>query len=126
MRLLLDTRVLLWWLSEDERLTKRAIRMIADAQVYVSAASAWEMAIKSASGKLRAPDDFESQLRESRFQELPVTIAHASIAAKLPMHHKDPFDRMLIAQALQESLTLLTHDEMLPRYNARVMLVSNL
>jgi PIN domain nuclease of toxin-antitoxin system len=126
MRLLLDTHVLLWWLTKDDRLTTPALRLIADAQVYVSAASAWEMAIKSALGKLRTPDDFERQLRQARFQELPVTIAHASIAAQLPMHHKDPFDRMLIAQTLQESLTLLTHDVTLPHYNARVMLVNNL
>jgi PIN domain nuclease of toxin-antitoxin system len=94
--------------------------------VYVSAASAWEIAIKSALGKLRVPQDLEDQIRESRFRELPVTIAHATIAGQLPQHHKDPFDRMLIAQAFQESLTLLTHDAKLAYYPARVMHLENL
>jgi len=126
VRLLLDTRVLLWWLANDERLTKGALRTIAGAEVYVSAASAWEIAIKSALGKLRIPQDLEDQIRASRFRELPVTIAHATVAAQLPQLHKDPFDRMLIAQAFQESLTLLTNDAKLAYYPARVMRVENL
>ena len=126
MKLLLDTHVLLWWLAKDARLTRGALRTIGDAEVYVSAASAWEIAIKTAIGKLRTPEDLESQLRQSRFRELPVTIAHATLAAHLPQLHKDPFDRMLIAQAFQESLTLLTNDAKLAHYPARVMRVENL
>jgi PIN domain nuclease of toxin-antitoxin system len=124
MRLLLDTHVLLWWLAEDERLKKPVRKMIADAErVYVSAASVWEIAVKTAAGKLRAPEDLEAQLEASRFLELPVTIAHARAAAILPALHKDPFDRMLVAQASIEAVRLLTGDAMLSRYDHRVMLV---
>lgn len=124
MRLLLDTHVLLGWLTKDERLHPSVLKVIAGGEVYVSAATVWEMAIKSSLGKLRIPTDLESQMSAADFRELPVTIAHAAIAAQLPLHHKDPFDRMLVAQAFQESLTLLTNDAMLAHYNARVMFVS--
>ena len=123
LNLLLDTHILLWWLSQDPRLSTRAKVSIDEAaRVYVSAASAWEMAIKTATGKLRTPDDLEAQIAASRFLELPVSIAHAVAAAKLPRLHGDPFDRMLVAQALVESLTLLTSDRHLVAYGSAIML----
>jgi PIN domain nuclease of toxin-antitoxin system len=121
---LLDTHILLWWLSGHARLKAQARRAIVDAElVYVSAVSAWELAIKASLGKLRAPDDLEVQLRASQFRQLPVSIAHAIAAGNLPRHHGDPFDRMLVAQAALESLTLVTGDERLGAYDVRTMLV---
>jgi len=123
MKLLLDTHVLLWWLEGSVRLSRQARQTIAGSEeVWVSAASAWELGIKSALGKLRTPDDLEFQVKASRFRELPVTLAHAVAAGKLPRHHNDPFDRMLVAQAALESLTLLTVDRQLQAYGIRVIL----
>lgn len=123
MRLLLDTNVLLWWLESSERLSKRARQAIAEAEeVCVSPASAWELGIKSALGKLKTPDDLAIQIQANQFRELPVTIAHAIAAGGLPRHHNDPFDRMLVAQAALESLTLLTSDAHLKLYGGMVML----
>jgi PIN domain nuclease of toxin-antitoxin system len=120
---LLDTHILLWWLTESERLTKRARSTIAGAEtIFVSAASAWELAIKTSTGKLTTPDDLEEQMRENRFVELPVKVSHALHAAQLPRHHGDPFDRMLVAQAAVESLTLLTVDARLKVYGGSMIL----
>lgn len=83
---------------------------------FVSAATAWEIAIKRAAGKLRAPDDLERALAASRFEVLPISISHALAAGKLPKHHEDPFDRMLVAQAQHEGMRLLTHDRRLKMY----------
>ncbi|MDQ3662720.1 MAG: type II toxin-antitoxin system VapC family toxin [Actinomycetota bacterium] len=118
MRLLLDTHVLLWWLSNDPSLPPEAESAIADpgATVFVSAASAWEIAIKQALGKLDAPNDLENQVEVNRFEALPITISHAYSAGALPRHHDDPFDRMLVAQALAEGLTIVTRDSRLSRY----------
>lgn len=122
MRLLLDTHVLLWWLAESPKLPKATKARIADAElVYVSAASVWEMAIKTAIGKLDAPDDLEEQLPRHRFEQLPVLVSHALAVAKLPRHHSDPFDRMLIAQAAFESLTLVTADPQLAVYGVPIL-----
>jgi PIN domain nuclease of toxin-antitoxin system len=122
-RLLLDSHILLWWLGDHARLSTGARKAITEAEiVYVSAISAWEIAIKAAIGKLKTPDDLEAQVLASRFVPLPVTVAHAIAAGKLPRHHGDPFDRMLIAQASLESLTLLTNDARLKAYDARIML----
>jgi PIN domain nuclease of toxin-antitoxin system len=124
MRLLLDTHILLWWLGDDERLADKARDFIDQSEaVFVSAASAWEIAIKSSIGKLRSPDDLHDVLHANRIVELPVTIVHALAAARLPRHHGDPFDRMLVAQATVESLTLLTSDAVLGRYDNRVIVV---
>lgn len=113
--MLLDTHVVLWWLAADPSLAQRARAAIAAprASVFVSAASAWEISIKRALGKLVAPDDLAEQLAAHRFDELAITIAHASAAGALPPHHSDPFDRMLVAQALAEDLTVVTRD---PRF----------
>ena len=124
MSLLLDTHILLWWLADSPRLSKKARKAIQDAEtVWVSAVSAWEIALKRSRGLLEAPDNLEATLRARDMQALPLTIAHAAAAGKLPLHHRDPFDRMLIAQALVESLTLLTADPQQTAYDAPVILV---
>jgi PIN domain nuclease of toxin-antitoxin system len=117
VRLLLDTHVLLWWLDDDPRLDPSAADAIAGAEIVaVSAASAWEIGIKQAIGKLTGPDDLPAELATNGFTELPVTIAHAMAAGALPQHHTDPFDRMLVAQSRLEGLTLVTRDDRLADY----------
>lgn len=118
MKVLLDTHTLLWWLAGDATLSTKARQVIASPKttVYVSAASAWEIAIKRALGKLQAPEDLVAALSANRFQHLPVTIEHALYAGALPRHHDDPFDRMLVAQALLEKLTIITRDTSIPAY----------
>lgn len=124
MRLLLDTHVLLWWLMNESSLTSRARSAIADpaASVFVSAASAWEIAIKQALGKLEAPSDLERQIEVNRFEPLSITIGHAYSAGTLPRHHEDPFDRVLVAQAMSEGLTIVTRDPRLQRYGVTTLL----
>ena len=122
--LLLDTHVFLWWRENNARLSGRARNGIATADlVMVSAASAWEAAIKVALGRLRLPDTFESGVRDSGFERLPVGFAHAEESGRLPSHHRDPFDRMLVAQARVERLTLVTHDRRLEPYEAEFLRV---
>jgi PIN domain nuclease of toxin-antitoxin system len=118
VRLLLDTHVLLWWLADDPTLSRGARDAIADGEsvVAVSAASAWEISIKRAAGRLEAPADLEAHLEKHRFVRLPITIAHALRAGALPTHHDDPFDRVLVAQAELEGLTIVTRDENIGRY----------
>lgn len=115
MRLLLDTHVLLWWLGNDPALSRAARAAIAavDSEVFVSAASAWEISIKKALGKVEAPSDLERELEENRFEPLPITIGHAYAAGALPRHHDDPFDRVLVAQGKAEDLVIVTRD---PRF----------
>ncbi len=98
--------------------------IISSPLIYVSAASAWEIEIKRALGKLKAPASLEEALSANHFVPLPITIAHSIAAARLPRRHDDPFDRMLIAQASAESLTLLTGDQQLLDYDARIQLIS--
>ena len=122
MRLLLDTHALLWWLDADPRLDPAAVSAIGDADtVMVSAASAWEIAIKQALGKLTGPDDLAGELVTNGFTPLPITVAHASTAGALPPHHPDPFDRMLVAQARLEGLTLVTRDPRLADYGVALL-----
>ena len=118
MRLLLDTHVLLWWLADDAQLGADARAAIGDGEshVAVSAASAWEIAIKQRLGKLRAPDDLAAQLARHRFVPLAVTVPHARRAGALPPVHDDPFDRMLVAQAELEGLIVVTRDAAIGRY----------
>ncbi len=122
MRLLLDTNALLWWLA-DESLSAQARDAVADPAnlVVVSAASAWEISIKKALGKLAAPDDLEQQVDAGGFSPLPISIAHAIAAGQLPRHHEDPFDRMLIAQAFAEGLTIVTRDKRFEDYGAALL-----
>ncbi len=117
MRLLLDTHVLLWWLADHPALSKQARHLIAnEPEVFASAASAWEIAIKRALGKLEAPEDLRAALDASGIRRLPIELEHAAIAGALPRHHDDPFDRMLVAQAQHEGLTLLTSDARISSY----------
>ncbi len=122
MKLLLDTHVLLWWLT-GQPLEPRAAEAVADVGtlVAVSAASLWEIAIKRALGKLRFDGSVDSVVREARFEPLPITASHAELAAGLPDHHRDPFDRMLVAQARSEQLTLATRDPAFDRYDVAVL-----
>jgi len=116
MNLLLDTHVLIWW-DEGRKLAAAARRAIEDADtVYVSAASAWEVAIKVGLGRLRPLRTVEEAVEESGFVELPITFRHAERVAGLPAHHRDPFDRLLIAQAELEGLTLVSRDPVFGRY----------
>lgn len=120
--LLLDTHVFLWWRSAHKRLAREAREAIATADlVYVSAASAWEAGIKVALGRLRLPESFEAGVEKSGFEKLAITFAHAEAATSLPPHHADPFDRMLIAQAQVERLTLVTRDRRLQPYDVRLL-----
>lgn len=123
MRLLLDTHTLLWVLSDLPRLRESARELIADRQndVFVSAASAWEIAIKSGTGALRAPPELGAQLDAKAFSPLPITIVHGLHAGALPLHHRDPFDRMLVAQAQLEGLTIVTRDPNIPRYGVATL-----
>ena len=121
-RLLLDTHIFLWWRGEPTRLTSAVRSRIATADiVFVSAASAWEAGIKVALGRLEIPDTIESGVLASGFEKLPITFSHAERAAGLPPHHRDPFDRMLVAQAQAEGLTLVTHDRLLEPYAVEIL-----
>jgi len=124
LRLLLDTHTLLWWFSDHPALSPKARGHIADSgnELFVSAASAWEMAIKSRAGKLEAGpllDNLVEELVGGGFQPLPISVDHAVRAGALPEHHRDPFDRMLIAQAQAENLAIISNDDWFARYGIR-------
>ncbi len=118
MTLLLDTCVFLWWLDDPRRLSRAARKAIGDGKntVDISAAVVWEIAIKRALGKFDAPRDLEGAMASNRFLPLPVTIPHALAVETLPNHHRDPFDRMLIAQARREGFKLVSRDHHVPLY----------
>jgi PIN domain nuclease of toxin-antitoxin system len=123
VNLLLDTHIVLWWLNDSEELSKRTRAAIEEAdRVVVSAVTAWEVAIKSAIGKLRMPGNFEEALAVYRFESLPLTVKHGLAAGALNRYHGDPFDRMLVAQASLESLTLVTRDRQLAEYGVAILL----
>jgi PIN domain nuclease of toxin-antitoxin system len=117
-RILLDTHALIWWMNGDQALGEFALECIANENnhVYVSAASIWEMSIKRQLGKLECPVDLDSVIESLGFRKLPISIFHSEQAGQLPIHHKDPFDRMLIAQAQAEGLQIITKDEHFPSY----------
>ena len=122
MRLLLDTHILLWWLADDRRLSADHRALIADASnlVLISAMTVAEIAIKASLGKLDAPDDLLPTLEAGGFDELPCESRHADVLRTLPWHHRDPFDRMLIAQAIAERLTVLTADPHFTAYGVEL------
>lgn len=122
MRLLLDTHVLVWWL-DDAPIEREARAAIENAKnpVCVSAASAWELGIKIGLGKLTPPERLASRLGEERFTPLPVTIEHGLRVGELPLHHKDPFDRLLVAQAQLEGLTIVTRDPRIALYDVETL-----
>lgn len=126
MRALLDTHTFLWWLTDDRRLSERASGVIADgAELLFSAASAWEIAIKARLGKLVVPEDLEpfltDQLQREAIEVLPVYLSHAMGVYNLPDHHRDPFDRLLVAQCATEDLPLLSADAAFERYPIEVI-----
>lgn len=123
MKLLLDTAALLWWLGTSERLGVRAREAITAPgnTVFVSAASAWEVAVKRADGRLDAPGEIGDWLDRNAFLELPISIAHAVESATLPFHHRDPFDRLLIAQSRLEQMALVTNDAKIARYDVHIL-----
>jgi PIN domain nuclease of toxin-antitoxin system len=124
VRVLLDTHLLLWALSAPARLPPRARRLIQDADVYVSAASIWEISIKAALGKLTAdPGEVLAALEPAGFLSLPIVGEHAARVLNLPPIHRDPFDRLLVAQALTEPMRLLTNDAVLGGYGEIVTVV---
>ena len=125
MKILLDTHIYLWWLIDAPELSRSARNLLAEADsILVSVVSLWEAGIKWQAGKLPvSPSDLHESLATNNFRALPVTISHALAVAKLPSIHKDPFDRMLVAQAIAEPLHLLTTDRVLAEYSGLVKLV---
>jgi len=123
MKLLLDTHILLWWLEDDPLLSEHARTAIADSDnlIILSAVVIWEIRIKQALGKLDIPTDFYEVIKEQAFEIIPVTADHAYAVGDLPLHHRDPFDRMLIAQAKSEGFTILTHDAAFRKYQIPVL-----
>jgi PIN domain nuclease of toxin-antitoxin system len=123
VRILLDTHILLWWLGDDGQLPGPAAVTIADPdnEVVVSAASAWEISMKQAAGRLDAPEDLLDAVDANDFATLAITADHAMAAGRLPAHHADPFDRMLIAQAQIENLTLVSVDRRFSEYEVELL-----
>lgn len=122
MSLLLDTHALLWWMA-GEALTEEASERIADGStlVAVSSASIWEVAIKAALGKVRVEGSLVEQVAVNGFEPLPISLDHAERAGRLPRHHRDPFDRMLVAQAQCERLTIVTRDPVFETYDVATL-----
>ncbi|MBO3274733.1 type II toxin-antitoxin system VapC family toxin [Pseudomonas schmalbachii] len=125
MRVLLDTHILLWALADDERLSSKARRLIEDAsEIYISAASFWEMTIKVSQGRLDVDlDEIRGYCRESGFIELPIAVEHAIAVKDLEQHHRDPFDRILVATAITEPMRLITADPLVAKYTSLAILV---
>ena len=122
-RLLLDTHVFVWCLSDVSRLSQAARAAIAEPRndIFVSAITGWEIAVKRAKGRMTAPDNLSEMIEERGFTHLPLTFHHAEQAGNLPLHHRDPFDRLLVAQAQAEGLILVTRDARIPRYGIRTL-----
>ena len=122
MNLLLDTHAILWFVGGERDLRDDARTAIESAErTYVSSASIWELAVKHARGRLITPEHLPELLRELGFIELALGWEHAKVAGELPMHHGDPFDRMLVAQAIVEQLTIVTRDSTIGRYGVPVL-----
>lgn len=123
MNLLLDTHVVLWALVQPHRLRDDVRVLITDPAhaVHVSAATVWEIEIKRAVGKLSAPDGFAAECADRGFDGLPIDLVHAERAGRLPPHHSDPFDRMLIAQAIEDDLVLVSDDRAFDAYDVRAI-----
>jgi PIN domain nuclease of toxin-antitoxin system len=122
MRLLLDTHVILWWLDDSPELAGEVKDLLdTEPSVFISAVSPWEIAIKQELGKLPGPADLAERVRDTQFSALPITAGHGVRAGRLPLHHRDPFDRVLIAQAQTEGLTLATRDAQFAKYEVPVL-----
>jgi PIN domain nuclease of toxin-antitoxin system len=125
MRILIDTHILLWWMMNDSKLSARAADLIKSREtvVFLSTVSIWELRIKESLGKIKLPVTFADDLKQERFEMLSIHPEHAHSVSTLPMHHRDPFDRLLIAQAITEDLTLVTHDNAFAQYGVSCLLV---
>lgn len=127
MRLLLDTHAFLWWISDDERLTRRARRVISDESndVFVSVVSAWEIVVKASLGRLelRKPASklIPEQVEKNAFGVLPLHLSHTLVVENLPAHHRDPFDRLLVGQAFSEKIPIVTGDSLVAQYPIRAI-----
>ncbi len=123
MNLLLDTHIVLWWLDDNPALPSAVKHRIAHGEnlVFLSAAVVWEIRIKEALGKLDIPSDFSLVLDRQPFEKLAIKVEHAHAVKDLPPHHRDPFDRMLIAQAVTEGLTIATHDPVFEKYSVPLL-----
>lgn len=122
MSLLLDTHIVLWWLADDPTLSDDIkTQLDHEPDVYVSSASIWEVSIKQAMGRLKEPTDLPERVRDSGFRALPIAFDHAIAAGRLPLTHRDPFDRMLVAQAMCEDLTLVTRDAEIQKYEVSIL-----
>ena len=119
----MDSHIALWWDADLSKLTDAQREAIGDPdnEIFVSAASAWELGIKRSAGKLAMADSMQTLASRLGFIELPITMRHGELAASLPMLHKDPFDRMLVAQAIAERLVLVTADSMLAGYTVKLL-----
>ena len=122
-KLLLDTQVFLWWLNDDQRLGNEAKELISNQnnEIFISAVSGWEISIKRRLGKLKAPEYLNEIVEKAGFEHLPVTFLHGETAVGLPMYHRDPFDRMLVAQAQVEGLILISSDKLISRYEIKTI-----
>ena len=121
MGLLLDTHVVLWWLADAKTLDSAVKdRLEVDSEIFLSSATVWEVGIKQALGKLTSDDKLAERVRDCGFSLLPITADHAIAAARLPLHHRDPFDRMLVGQALVEGLRLMTRDRAFAVYQVPI------
>ena len=120
---LLDTHILLWWLAGNSPLSEEALTVIQNPQelIWISSVTVWEIVIKQSLGKLKAPDNLVEVISKNSFKELPVTFNHVESLRDLPNHHSDPFDRLLIAQALSENLTLITRDRKIAAYSLKIL-----
>ena len=125
MSYLLDTHTLLWWFSDPSQISKKSRNIIANSDkiIYVSSVTTWEIVIKKSLAKLKVPNTIFDLIFTENFQELTVTIEHTKKLAELPKLHNDPFDRLLIAQAIVENSIILTRDKMIPKYDVKVIKV---
>ncbi len=127
MKLLLDTHAFLWWIIDDPKLSPHAANAIQDSDndIYVSVASAWEIAIKAGLGKLKLPDTpkrfVPRQIAANNFLVLPINLDHGLAVQDLPLHHRDPFDRLLVTQSQIEKMPIITDDELIKRYGVKVL-----
>lgn len=127
MKILLDTHAFLWWITDDQKLSSRAREVISDAEneLFFSAASGWEISIKVQLGRLKLPEEPErfipEQLRMNFIRSVPIQMRHALFVSTLPKHHRDPFDRMLVAQAQLEEMSILSADLQMSRYQVELI-----
>lgn len=123
MNLLLDTQILLWWLGDSDQLSPLAVESISEPMnvCFVSAVTVWEIQIKREIGKLKIPESFVTEIIRQGFRELPVRWNHALALFRLPPIHRDPFDRLLVAQAVTDDLTLISADQYITQYDVRIL-----